>query len=63
LPGMTFALEPMITLGSYGIHVSERDGWSIYTDDDSLAAHYEHTVAVTDNGPWVLTEFAGGIEE
>jgi methionyl aminopeptidase len=63
LPGMTFAIEPMITLGSYGIHVSERDGWSIYTDDDSLAAHYEHTVAVTDNGPWVLTEFAGGIEE
>jgi methionyl aminopeptidase len=55
LPGMTFAIEPMITLGSYGIRVSEWDGWSIYTADGSLAAHFEHTVAVTENGPWVLT--------
>ncbi len=55
LPGMTFAIEPMITLGSYDIRISERDGWSIYTADDSLAAHYEHTIAVTDDGPWVLT--------
>jgi methionyl aminopeptidase len=62
LPGMTFAIEPMITLGDYEIRVSERDGWSIYTADGSLAAHYEHTVAVTKNGPWVLTE-AEGIED
>lgn len=55
LPGMTFAIEPMITLGSYDIRIDERDGWSIYTADDSLAAHYEHTIAVTENGPWVLT--------
>jgi methionyl aminopeptidase len=55
LPGMTFAIEPMITLGSYGIRVSEWDGWSIYTADGSLSAHFEHTVAVTENGPWVLT--------
>jgi len=55
LPGMTFAIEPMITLGSYDIRIDERDGWSIYTDDDSLAAHYEHTIAVTEDGPWVLT--------
>jgi methionyl aminopeptidase len=61
LPGMTFAIEPMITLGDYEIRISERDGWSIYTADGSLAAHYEHTVAVTENGPWVLTE-AEGIE-
>jgi len=59
LPGMTFAIEPMITLGDYEIRISEWDGWSIYTADGSLAAHYEHTVAVTENGPWVLTE-AGG---
>jgi len=62
LSGMTFAIEPMITLGDYEICVSERDGWSIYTADGSLAAHYEHTVAVTKNGPWVLTE-AEGIED
>src|SRR5918997_4682032 len=55
LPGMTFAIEPMITLGSYDIRISEWDGWSIYTADGSLSAHFEHTVAVTENGPWVLT--------
>jgi methionyl aminopeptidase len=55
LPGMTFAIEPMITLGSYDIRISEWDGWSIYTADASLSAHFEHTVAVTENGPWVLT--------
>ena len=55
LPGMTFAIEPMVTLGDYDIRLSEGDGWSIYTADGSLAAHYEHTVAVTENGPWVLT--------
>ncbi len=56
LPGMTFAIEPMVTLGDYSIRISEWDGWSIYTADNSLAAHYEHTVAVTENGPWVITE-------
>ena len=55
-PGMTFAIEPMITLGDYDIRISEWDGWSIYTADNSLSAHYEHTVAVTENGPWILTE-------
>ena len=54
--GMTFAIEPMITLGDYDIRISEWDGWSIYTADNSLSAHYEHTVAVTENGPWILTE-------
>lgn len=60
LPGMTFAIEPMITLGDYDIRLSEWDGWSIYTADNSLAAHYEHTIAVTENGPWVLTAGEGG---
>jgi methionyl aminopeptidase len=55
LPGMTFAIEPMITLGSYDISISELDGWSIYTADGSMAAHYEHTIAVTENGPLVIT--------
>jgi methionyl aminopeptidase len=60
LSGMTFAIEPMITLGSYEIRLSEWDGWSIYTADGSLAAHFEHTIAVTDDGPWVLTR--NGVE-
>ena len=55
MPGMTFAIEPMITLGSYDIRISEWDGWSIYTADGSLSAHFEHTIAVTESGPWLLT--------
>jgi methionyl aminopeptidase len=53
-PGMVFAIEPMITTGSWGV-VSGDDGWAVYTDDGSLAAHVEHTVAVTEAGPRVLT--------
>jgi len=59
LPGMTFAIEPMITLGDYGIVLDEEDHWSIYTSDGSLSAHFEHTIAVTENGPWVLTTDGG----
>ena len=59
LPGMTFAIEPMITLGDYGIVLDEEDQWSIYTSDGSLSAHFEHTIAVTENGPWVLTTDGG----
>jgi methionyl aminopeptidase len=58
-PGMTFAIEPMITLGDYTIRMSEWDGWSIYTADGSLSAHFENTIAVTENGPWVLTKNGG----
>lgn len=63
LPGMTFAIEPMITLGTHEIRIDERDGWSIYTADGSLAAHFEHTVAVTEEGPWVLTAEDEGLGE
>ena len=49
-PGMTLAIEPMITAGGHGV-VLEEDGWSISTEDGSLAAHFEHTVAVTADGP------------
>jgi methionyl aminopeptidase len=52
--GMTLAIEPMITAGGPEVHVAE-DGWSIFTDDGSLSAHFEHTIAVTDDGPLVLT--------
>jgi methionyl aminopeptidase len=59
LPGMTFAIEPMITLGDYGIVLDEEDHWSIYTSDGSLSAHFEHTIGVTEGGPWVLTVDGG----
>ncbi|MGI8650978.1 MAG: type I methionyl aminopeptidase [Rubrobacter sp.] len=58
--GMTFAIEPMITVGSYEIDLDERDKWSIYTADRSLAAHFEHTIAVTESGPWVITADESG---
>ena len=48
--GMTIAIEPMITVGSPEVYVHD-DGWSISTEDGSLAAHFEHTVAITDAGP------------
>jgi methionyl aminopeptidase len=52
--GMTFALEPMITAGSPEVYLHD-DNWSISTVDGSLAAHFEHTVAVTDDGTRILT--------
>ena len=59
-PGMTLAVEPMITAsGETDVQLDEDDGWSIYSADHSLTAHYEHTVAVTDDGPLVLTRHEG----
>lgn len=52
--GMTFAIEPMITAGGYEVEILE-DGWSVITRDGSLSAHFEHTVAITDGRPEVLT--------
>lgn len=53
-PGLVLAIEPMITLGSYETRVLG-DGWTAVTKDASLAAHFEHTVAITDSGPYVLS--------
>ncbi len=53
-PGMVLAIEPMITLGSKEVRVLS-DGYSAITKDGSIAAHMEHTVAITENGPLVLT--------
>jgi methionyl aminopeptidase len=53
-PGMTFAIEPMINAGSPDIVVLE-DRWSIVTEDGSLSAHFEHTVAITEAEPRILT--------
>lgn len=53
--GMTFALEPMVNEGSYEVEVDEEDGWTVRTVDGTLSAHFEHTVAVTEEGPVILT--------
>jgi methionyl aminopeptidase len=53
-PGMTLAIEPMINAGGPDIVVHD-DQWSISTADGSLSAHFEHTVAITDDGPRILT--------
>lgn len=53
--GMTLAIEPMATLGNYGVHTAS-DGWTVKTNDGSLAAHFEHTVLITKNGCEILTQ-------
>jgi methionyl aminopeptidase len=52
--GMVFAIEPMVNIGSYDTFVLD-DGWSVMTSDGELSAHFEHTIAVTENGPEVFT--------
>jgi methionyl aminopeptidase len=53
-PGLVLAIEPILSLGACEVEVDE-DGWTTRTRDGSLAAHFEHTVAITAEGPWVLT--------
>lgn len=53
-PGMTLAIEPMINQKGEAIHIL-KDGWTVKTRDGGLSAHFEHTVAVTDNGPVIMT--------
>jgi methionyl aminopeptidase len=60
VPGMALAVEPMITVGSPATLELE-DGWTVVTEDGSRAAHFEHTVAITPEGPWVLTAEDGGV--
>ncbi|MBI2014942.1 MAG: type I methionyl aminopeptidase [Candidatus Rokubacteria bacterium] len=53
-PGMVLAIEPMVTMGSWEVKILD-DGWTAVTRDGSLAAHFEHTIAVMEHGPEVLT--------
>lgn len=53
-PGMTLAIEPMVVAGSREICQGD-DGWSIWTYDESLSAHYENTILITENEPEILT--------
>ncbi len=55
VPGMTIAIEPMINLGQPQIYV-EPDGWTVKTSDGKLSAHFEHTIAITADGPVIMTE-------
>ncbi|WP_283138686.1 type I methionyl aminopeptidase [Rhizohabitans arisaemae] len=57
--GMCFAVEPMLNLGSPRTRVLA-DEWTVVTTDGKASAHFEHSVAVTHNGPWVLTALDGG---
>jgi methionyl aminopeptidase len=52
--GMVFAIEPMVNVGSFDTYVLD-DGWGVMTSDGKLSAHFEHTIAVTDDGPEVFT--------
>jgi methionyl aminopeptidase len=54
VPGLTIAIEPMVNVGAAGTRTMP-DGWTIVTSDGSRSAHFEHTVAITDAGPRVLT--------
>ena len=53
-PGLVIAIEPMITFGDYRVHTIA-DGWGVVTNDGSNAAHFEKTIAVTEDGPVVIT--------
>ena len=53
--GMVIAIEPMINMGVKEVNFSRTDGWTVTTKDGKLSAHYENTVAITENGPKILT--------
>jgi methionyl aminopeptidase len=51
---MVLAIEPMVNVGSYKVRVLA-DGWTVVTEDGQLSAHFEHTVAITEDGPAILS--------
>ena len=53
-PGLCLAIEPMLTLGGHEARVLD-DDWTVVTRDGSLAAHFEHSIAITEHGPEILT--------
>lgn len=54
VPGMVIAIEPMVSAGAWQVDILD-DGWTVVTQDKSLAAHYEYTIAITDHAPVILT--------
>jgi methionyl aminopeptidase len=59
-PGLCLAIEPMFTLGTHETRVRP-DGWTVATSDGALAAHWEHTIAITADGPRILTLGSGEV--
>ncbi|MEM9702453.1 MAG: type I methionyl aminopeptidase [Planctomycetota bacterium] len=59
IPGLTLAIEPMLTAGEPNVTVSDDDWWTVTTDDESPAVHFEHTVALTERGVEILTAGVG----
>lgn len=55
VPGMTLAIEPMINIGTADVEV-QNDGWTVKTADGKLSAHFEHTIAITSDGPVIMTQ-------
>jgi methionyl aminopeptidase len=55
--GMIFAIEPMVNAGKYRVKILP-DGWTVITEDGSLSAHFEHSVAITENGPEILSKLS-----
>ncbi len=56
MAGMTLAIEPMVNMGTYEVEVNADDGWTVLTKDRKPSAHFEHTVAILENGCEILTE-------
>lgn len=54
-PGMVLAIEPMINIGGHRV-VTDDDGWTVRTEDKSLSAHFEHSVVITENGPFIMAD-------
>ncbi len=57
-PGIVLAIEPMVNAGTYAVKVLQ-DGWTVVTADGKLSAHFEHSVAITENGPFILSRIDG----
>ena len=56
VPGMVFTIEPMLNLGGREVYVDESDEWTVYTDDESLSAQWEHTLLVTEDGIEIISK-------
>lgn len=59
-PGLVLAIEPMVNLGAHEVDIDENDKWTVRTRDGKQSAHFEHTIAVTNDGPMVLTALEDG---
>lgn len=56
VPGMVFTIEPMLNIGGSDVYIDEDDEWTVYTDDESLSAQWEHTILVTENSVEILSK-------